>query len=289
MLISNLIRTHSSILNKLSIPDITEPLPIRVFWFRADVLDEKDFSNRRKMHLHTFFEVHMVVNGSVQYSTTDGQHHKLEEGQGIIISPRTVHVLDGYNNFIKVSLAFSPDEKSDFYKQQAEKPLYIFDITPEIIHSINSVLKETTLRTFFSLTLIKNHILDIICSISSELEIYEYHAPQNISVEDKRVTEAKLYIQDNKNKWITSDEVANHCSLSVKQLNRLFYASTGKNLHEYIKMVKVKEAEFLLSSTTLTIKEISKQLDFSSVQYFNRFFSKNAGLTPAHFRQLSEK
>lgn len=289
MLTSKLIRTHSSILNKLSIPDITEPIPIRVFWFRADVLDEKGFTNRRRMHLHTFFEVHMIVNGTVTYSTDDGQQYRLEAGQGIIFSPRTVHVLSNHNNFVKVSLAFVPDEKSDFYKHLVERPLRVFTITPEIINNINSVLNEATLSTIFSMTLIKNHILDIICAISRADDIYEYYSSENIIVVDKRVTSAILYINDNKNKWLTSDEVANHCSLSVKQLNRLFYASTGKNLHEYIKMVKVKEAEFLLSSTTLTIKEISKQLDFSSVQYFNRFFSKNAGLTPAHFRQLSEK
>ena len=289
MLISKLIRTHSNILNILSIPDITDPLPIRVLWFRADVLDEKDFTNRRRLHLHTFFEVHMVINGTVTYSTDDGRQYKLEEGQGIIFSPRTVHVLNSHNNFVKVSLAFAPDEKTDFYKHLAAEPLRVFNITPEIVHNINSVLNEATLSTIFSMALIKNHILDIICSISRAGDIYEYYSSENITVVDKRVTSAMLYIKDNKHKWLTSNEVASHCSLSVKQLNRLFYGSTGKNLHEYIKMVKVKEAEFLLSSTTLTIKEISKLLDFSSVQYFNRFFVKNAGLTPAHFRQLSEK
>lgn len=290
MLISKFTHTHSNILNKLSIPNITDPLPIRVLWFRAIFFDEKNADKNHKMHLHTFFEVHMVVNGTMVYSTNDDQHYKLEEGKGIIISPQTEHILDSYsNNFVKVSLAFVMDEKSDFYTHLAQKPLSVFDISPEIVHNINSVLKETTLSTFFSLSLIKNHILDIICSISRAEGIYEYCAPQSIFVEDKRVTVAKLYISDNKNKWITCNEVANHCSLSVKQLNRLFYASTGKNLHEYIKAVKIKEAEHLLSTTTLTIKEISELLDFSSVQYFNRFFSKNAGLTPAHFRKISEK
>lgn len=290
MLIPKLTHAHSNILNKLSIPDITDPLPIRVFWLRAIFFDEKNYGKRHRMHLHTFFEVHMVVNGTMVYSSNDNQHYKLEEGQGIIISPQTEHILNSYsNNFVKVSLAFVMDEKSDFYKHLAQKPLSVFDITPEIIQNINSVLKEATLSTFFSLTLIKNHILDIICSISRAEEIYEYCDPQSITVEDKRVTVAKLYISDNKNKWLTCNEVANHCSLSVKQLNRLFYTSTGKNLHEYIEAIKVKEAERLLSTTTLTIKEISELLDFSSVQYFNRFFSRNAGLTPAHFKKISEK
>lgn len=112
MLISKFTHTHSNILNKLSIPNITDPLPIRVLWFRAIFFDEKNADKNHKMHLHTFFEVHMVVNGTMVYSTNDDQHYKLEEGKGIIISPQTEHILDSYsNNFVKVSLAFVMDEK----------------------------------------------------------------------------------------------------------------------------------------------------------------------------------
>lgn len=132
-------------------------------------------------------------------------------------------------------------------------------------------------------------MLELICDMSRSMGIYEYCYSSDITAEDKRVKAAKMFIKDNINKFVTCSDVAGQCGLSTKQMNRIFFTETGKKLHDYIIIAKIKEAERLLADTSLPIKVISESLGFSSVYYFNRFFSKNAGLTPAYFRKICAK
>ncbi len=290
MLLNNYSRSHANILNKLSIPEITEPVPIRVLWLRPFSFHEKNSIISTEMHLHNYFESHFIISGNMKYSSKNQEHFMLNEGTGILISPCTDHIVDSYSsNFFRFSLAFIVDESSDFYRHLVQKGFYTFDLPSDLLSSIEAILNELDLSTTFSLTLIRNRILDIICSMSRTIGIYEYGSPTDLVVEDKRVTAAKLYISDNINKFLTCQEVAAQCGLSPKQMNRIFFNATGKNLHEYIDAMKSKEAEHLLSETSLPIKVISEQLGFSSVYYFNRFFSKNTGLPPAYFRNISAK
>ena len=290
MLLQNYSPSRANVLNKLSIPEISEPISMNILWFRAISLGQKSLIISSEMHLHTFFEVHLVISGCMEYSTKDGRHFILDAGKGILISPAMEHIVDSYSsNFIKFSLAFTVDEASDFYRNLKQCEICTFDLSCEILNHIDTILKEADLSTVFSLALIKNRMLDIICGISRSIGIYEYCPATDMTVEDKRVTAAKLYIQDNRNKYLTCNEVSAQCNLSPKQMNRLFYNATGKNVHEYIDMIKIKEAEHLLASTSLPIKEISESLGFSSVYYFTRFFSKNAGYPPAFFRKISAK
>ena len=283
-------QTHANILNKLSIPEITDPFPMKVLWFRAISFAEKNSFISREMHLHTFFEVHLMISGCMEYSTPDDWQVNLDTCKGILITPGTEHIVKSYSsNFTKFSLAFTVDDASEFYHNLCRQDIYTFNLSEELLKLIDDVLQEVELSTAFSLTLIKNRMLDIICSISRSVGIYEYRTSKDMTVEDKRVTAAKLYIRDNIGNSLTCNEVASLCALSPKQMNRIFFADTGKNLHEYIDMIKQKEAERLLSSTSLPIKEISESLGFSSVYYFNRFFSKNAGHPPAYFRRISAK
>ncbi|MEM6431220.1 MAG: helix-turn-helix domain-containing protein [Deinococcota bacterium] len=47
------------------------------------------------------------------------------------------------------------------------------------------------------------------------------------------------------------------------------------------------EAKRLLTHTTLSAAEVGYQLEFDDPGYFNRFFKREAGLTPAQFQTRS--
>lgn len=89
------------------------------------------------------------------------------------------------------------------------------------------------------------------------------HIEQDISV--KRISE-KLYI-------------------SKAYLSEIFKQSTGVSLLEYITMVKVERAKYLLSSTTLKNYEVADRLGFKDHEYFSKIFKKVAGMTPNEYRK----
>lgn len=68
-------------------------------------------------------------------------------------------------------------------------------------------------------------------------------------------------------------------------LSRKFKSETGFSVMDYIKQKKVEIGMKMLSSTTMTIQEISEQLSFCSRCHFSETFQKITGLTPTQYRE----
>lgn len=68
-------------------------------------------------------------------------------------------------------------------------------------------------------------------------------------------------------------------------LSRKFKAETGLSVLDYIKLKKVETAKKLLSSTNLTVQEISEQLSFCSRCHLSETFQKFTGITPTQYRE----
>ena len=54
---------------------------------------------------------------------------------------------------------------------------------------------------------------------------------------------------------------------------------------EYILTIKLDYAKRLLTTTTLTISEISEQAFFTDAKHFMRLFKQKNGLTPSQYRE----
>jgi len=74
-------------------------------------------------------------------------------------------------------------------------------------------------------------------------------------------------------------------NISPKHLNAICKQSTNKTVTELIHGRILTEAKRLLSYSTLNIKQISFDLGFNDLSYFQRFFKKRTGKTPREFRQ----
>ena len=58
---------------------------------------------------------------------------------------------------------------------------------------------------------------------------------------------------------------------------------------DYIKSVKYKHACNLLAYTDLTVLEISNELYYDSISYFNKLFKSFSNLTPTEYRNQAKK
>jgi AraC-like DNA-binding protein len=108
---------------------------------------------------------------------------------------------------------------------------------------------------------------------------------EDFTREDPRVSLVKQYVEDNIFRNITVAELATYCYISEKHLERIFLQNTGCTLMEFVRQRKCREIEKLLSDSSLSIKEISKMMNFSNEYYFNSFFKKNAGMPPGAYRK----
>jgi AraC-like DNA-binding protein len=131
---------------------------------------------------------------------------------------------------------------------------------------------QSQLMHLFSL-LICNHYLEI-----SQI-------PEERAIALEKVRTSIAYIEMNYAYKLTLEEVANVAYMSTYNFCRTFKKATGKTMIEYINFVRLKEAEKLLIASTKNISDISLEVGFSSLNYFNRLFKKKNGISPYQFRK----
>ncbi len=94
-----------------------------------------------------------------------------------------------------------------------------------------------------------------------------------------------IYMQNHIDKRITLAEMAGHCGFSVSQFSLVFKRKTMRTPMEYFNDLRIQNACQLLDFSTLSIKEISSQLDFEDQFYFSRVFKKTMSISPLNYRQ----
>jgi len=72
--------------------------------------------------------------------------------------------------------------------------------------------------------------------------------------------------------------------MSVPVFCRKFKAMTGRSLVDHMSHVRIEEAKRFLSTTSLTVAQIGRELGFSTSSYFIRVFQKEEGASPARYR-----
>lgn len=84
---------------------------------------------------------------------------------------------------------------------------------------------------------------------------------------------------------MTKEEICNRIGITVRHAQRVFQASYGMSLHDYICTRRVEHARSLLLNTAEPLRKIAEKVGFSDEKYFITFFKRHTGQTPADFRR----
>lgn len=99
------------------------------------------------------------------------------------------------------------------------------------------------------------------------------------------ILDAFRYIEANLSARLTVKEISSHLMVSVSSLSKRFHTEVGCSTSQYIDMLIMQKAKYLLQSSDLSIGQIADQLHFCDRFYFARFFRKHAEETPSLFRR----
>ncbi|OJU18523.1 MAG: hypothetical protein BGN88_12990 [Clostridiales bacterium 43-6] len=99
------------------------------------------------------------------------------------------------------------------------------------------------------------------------------------------VQAAKRYIDSYFNKKITIGDIAAFYHINPTYLGRLFKKETGISIAEHLNILRVKKARKLLRTTGMPVIDVSMNVGFENVTYFNRIFKELEGMTPVLYRK----
>lgn len=148
-----------------------------------------------------------------------------------------------------------------------------------------TISTELTGDQYGAAMLMKSRLVELMIAMIRQLERQDRGAFTN-KWQETLVSETMEYLYRNGAEKTELHKVAQHLSISEKQLNRIFKQATGTTVINYFNRQRILLARYYLISTNLGMKEIADRLGYYDQYHFIRMFKKTAGLTPGQFRKL---
>jgi AraC-like DNA-binding protein len=99
-----------------------------------------------------------------------------------------------------------------------------------------------------------------------------------------KIQQAAKYISEHYADWLTLEDAARIAQMEKTYFCKRFKALTGFGFLEYLTQTRLQAAQELLTTTELSIGDISEACGFSSSNYFGDVFRRCLGMSPTDFR-----
>ncbi|CAN5864144.1 hypothetical protein BH18ACI4_BH18ACI4_20550 [soil metagenome] len=101
---------------------------------------------------------------------------------------------------------------------------------------------------------------------------------------DRRIQIVGSAIETDFQRAWNTQTLAQLVNLSASRFRHLFKAEMGQTPAQYLKSIRMREAEKLLRTTFLSVKEIMNSVGISNESHFVHEFKKTHGLAPSKYR-----
>ncbi|MCY9668297.1 AraC family transcriptional regulator [Paenibacillus alginolyticus] len=105
-----------------------------------------------------------------------------------------------------------------------------------------------------------------------------------VQVLQKRTDEMDRLGQQNLHKSITVEQMAKSVHLHPNYLIKYFKKHFGMPPAKYMQRKRIDMAKFLLTTTSLSMKEIAEQTGYEDTNHFAKSFRKDTGFPPTEYR-----
>lgn len=163
-----------------------------------------------------------------------------------------------------------------------QERVYTVGACVEFTDLIVKIIKEIQIQSPQYNLLCRGYLLQLIAIVGRRLD--QQYSSQKTRKYEKLVSVIEAMhneYQDTRD----VDDYAAMCHLSSSRFLHLFKQYTGVSPHLYKTNIRIEKAKDMLSSTTLTVSEISRIVGFSDSLYFSRIFKRVTGMSPSLYRK----
>jgi len=213
------------------------------------------------------YEIIFVIKGTV-YIEEDGRRYRVKENELLLLEPNRRHF--GYKkstntSFFWVHFTDLPVLDINLKHQNVSEAYHLSLLFKQLMHFHNEKESHESLDYLTRLILIE-------CFSSAKKE-----------KPNPKVSEISAWIKANRDTVLKVEQVCSHFGYNADYISRLFKASQGKSLKEYIDDVKLDYIKHLLIISNMSIADIAYNTGFEDYKYFLKFFKYHEGITPTQF------
>lgn len=246
-----------------------------------------------KMHWHAEAEIILVLEGSIRIREKN-KVYLLEENDLMLINGHSTHSLikteeDNILLSVQVNLEYIQPHYPEIMELRFECRSFESDgKDQELFDGLRYYLAQ--LVWHMNKNQGSNNLINVI--ITYQIADYIFKNCNYYRVDDirenndiDRLGKIINYINNNFEKGVTLQEIADQENLSAPYLSRLFKKKVGITFQEYVNNIRIDRAVALLYKTNRTITEIAYASGFPSTKAFYKRFRDQKGSTPTEFRE----
>ena len=255
-------------------------------------------------HFHDEYEVYYLVEGE-RYYFIEQQTYLVKKGSLVFVNRGQIHKtgLAGTSYHDRILIELKEEPFSSFFSSMGDLSLRDFFSSHSGVLELEEKDQRPIERLLISIaTEIQNKPIGYELSVMmklSKLLIFALRckadtntlkpATTATTAKHKKVDEVAAYIVKNCTNTTSLDSLAKHFFVSKCYLSRIFKEVTGFTVNEYINIHRVQRAQHLLLYSEYNISEISDQLGFDSITYFEKVFKKYTETSPLKYRKQNKK
>ena len=231
-------------------------------------------------HVHYCFEIVSVLDGELNI-ITDGISTTVKKNQMAVIFPNRLHSFETKNYSRHKLIIFSPDMVGHFTKQMGKKipSAILYENVPQELFKLFSDIEQNN-----SIFKVKGILYTVLGFFSENKEFQSSeNQPKHLSLLYTMLD----YIEKNCYGACSLKALAENIKYDYTYLSKFFKQNIGFSYNEYVNMIKISHASYLLKTTELSVLEISNRCGYDSLRTFNRNFKKYTGDIPKDYRYLN--
>lgn len=256
-------------------------------------------------HTHNEYEIYYLIEGE-RYYFIEKQIYHIKKGSLVFINRNQIHKTGHYGEAYheRIAIEFLDEPFSTFLASTGELSLSEFFQKNQGVLQLNDDQQKYVLSLLDGIademeTCDPGYRMMAMTKLARILFFARRHWKNNISsapttalstsATHQKVSEVASYIAANYATADTLAHIADHFYMSKSYLSRIFKEITGYTVNEYINVNRIVQARVLLAETPLSITEISEQLGYESITYFEKIFRKHTETSPLKYRKQFSK
>lgn len=245
-------------------------------------------------YVRNHYLFHYVISGRgfLEASTAKKitRRYDLGPGQGFLILPGQINTYgaDQFQPWKYVWLEFDGLRVPEYLTEaglSAGQPIYRPQTPAQADEVRDAMLYITDHPKASSLRLI-GHLclfLDALIQTSSTRQ-----KPRETQLRDFYIQEAISYMEQNYQREVTVEEIANACQLNRSYFSKLFKQKKGCPPQEFLIRLRLSKAADLMRTTKVSIGDISASCGYPNQLHFSRAFKQRYGVSPREWRNKNK-
>jgi AraC-like DNA-binding protein len=281
-------------MNKLLIWEAAPDLKLVVFNHQAGRPPPSDRASYSS-HSHSFYELGLVLKGGCTWHL-GRRSFALRAGQAILVRPQSRHREEGAPD-LETELAWIGFDFSGISPAWAERVLSLGDDFHEVALLFHAIYREHSLSDPLTRKRVSLALQNVLVLVSRRVVGAKSQSAHRKPARPKSRLNARQirslesaahYFRHNFQDPLSIAQVAAYHSFCPAYFSTLFRIHYQMPPRTFLRQVKLQKAEELLTTSDLTLKEISARCDFVDAAHLTKAFKQRYGVPPGAYRSARQ-